>query len=318
MKFPERGSESRTIRIEGAETIVVQVVAAIEKFVSEQENQMREMVDIPSEKHGQLIGQRGETKRNLEQKFNVTIDIPKKGSDRTGIKITGAQEDIARAKEHLATLAEQTREGEKIDVPKHLHHTISSNGRFFWQLKTDHDVTIDHGGMKPPSKAQQQRQQGNSSPRPRTNGTATEDAPLITDEDSTDAHSWVVISTSAGPGEGGNDGSTVPWILHGPSADKVAAAKQRIERAIEAASRPSATGYLVLSDPRLHRFVIGPGGRNINSIREKTACTIQVPNTKAGRGTADGEAIEIVGTAKGCEEAKELILEFVRNGAARS
>ena len=64
--------------------------------------------------------------------------------------------------------------------------------------------------------------------------------------------------------------------------------------------------------------MIGPGGRNINSIRDQTGCTIQVPNAKSGKGgSGDGEAIEIVGTVEGCEDAKELVLEFVRNGAAR-
>jgi rRNA processing protein Krr1/Pno1 len=304
VRFPERGSESSTIRVEGPQSVVAQVVAAIEKFVLDQENQTTDTVDVPPEKHGQLIGQRGEAKRKLEQQFNVSMEIPKKGSDRTSITITGVQEDVAKAKEYLAALAVQNKEGETIDIPKHLHHAISANGRLFWRLKNDHDVTIDHGGMKPPAKQQA------SAPRPRTNGAA---APLITDEDSADAHSWVL-----NPAEGmeGGDGSTIPWILNGPSAEKVAAAKERVQRALDAASKPSATGYLTLADPRYYRFVIGPGGRNINSIREQTGCTIQVPNAKSGKG-GDGEAIEIVGSAEGCEEAKELVLDFVRNGAAR-
>lgn len=304
MKFPDRGSESSTIRIEGSQSVVAQVAAAIEKFVNDQENQMTDTVDVPPEKHGQLIGQRGEAKRSLEQQFNVSIEIPKKGSDRTDIKIIGAQEDVAKAKEYLGALAEQRKEEETIDVPKHLHHAIAANGRLFWRLKNDHDVSIDHGGRRPPPK-----QQG-AGPRPRANGAG---APLITDEDSADAHSWVVM---AAEGMEGGDGSTIPWILTGPSADKVAAAKDRVQRALEAASKPSATGFLTLSDPRYHRFVIGPGGKNINSIREQTGCTIQVPNAKSGKG-GDGESIEIMGSPEGCEEAKELVLDFVRNGAAR-
>ncbi len=304
VKFPERGSESTTIRVEGPQSVVAQITAAIEKFVIDQKNQTTDTVNVPPEKHGQLIGQRGEAKRNLEQQFNVSMEIPKKGSDRTDIKITGVQEDVAKAKAHLAALAEQRKEGETIDMPKHLHHAISANGRLFWRLKNDHDVTIDHGGMKPPPRQQ------SASPRPRTNGAA---APLITDEHSADAHSWVVFQSD---GADGPDGSTIPWILTGPSADKVTAAKERVQRALEAASRPSATGYLTLADPRFYRFVIGPGGRNINSIREQTGCTIQVPNAKSGKG-GDGEAIEIFGTAEGCKEAKELVLDFVRTGAAR-
>ncbi len=308
VKFPERGSESSIIRIEGSESVVAQVAAAIEKFVLDQEKQTTGSVDVPAEKHGQLIGLGGEAKRNLEQQFNVSIEIPKKGSDRTDIKLTGAQEDVAKAREYLATLADQRKEGETIDMPKHLHHAISANGKLFWRLKQDHDVTVDHGGAKPPSK----QQQGSSSPRPRTNGSAA--APLITDEDSADAHSWVII-----PAEGMEEGdrSTIPWILSGPSAEKVTAAKERVLKALETASKPSATGYLTLSDPRYYRFVIGPGGRNINNIREKAGCVIQVPNARAGKGGENGEAIEIVGSEAGCEKAKEMVLEAVRAGAAR-
>ena len=304
VKFPERGSESSTIRVEGPRNVVAQVIASIEKFVADHENQVTKFVDVPPEKHGQLIGPRGEAKRNLEQRFNVSIEIPAMGSDRKDIKIMGAQEGVAKTKEYLAGLAEQRKEGDTIEVPSHLHHAISANGKFFWRLKNDYGVNIDHGGTKPPPRPT------GASPRPQANGNA---APLITDEDSADAHSWVVIPTEVA--ESG-DGSTIPWILSGPSADKVAAAKERIERALEAASKPSATGYLALSDPRYYRFVVGPGGRNINSIRDQTGCTIEVPNARAGKGAAgDGEAIEIVGSKDGCEVAKELVLEFVRSGA---
>lgn len=304
VKFPERGSDSSTIRVEGPHVVVAQVIAAIEKFVIDQEKQVIGTVDIPSEKHGQLIGQRGEAKRNLEQQFNVSIEIPKKGSDRTDIKLAGARDDVAKAKDYLVALADQRREGETIHVPKYLHHSVSANGKLFWRLKNDHDVVVDHGGMKPPP-----RQHGIASRSP-ANGAA---GPLITDEDSADAHSWVVIP--AGGNQGGDE-STIPWILSGASTDKVSAAKERVLEALDLASRPSVTGYLTLSDPRYHRFVVGPGGRNINSIREQTGCTIHVPNARPGKGS-DGEAIEIAGSAEGCDEAKELVLEFVRNGAAR-
>ena len=304
VKFPDRGSESSTIRIEGPQSVVEQVAAAIEQFVLGQEKQTTNTIDVPTEKHGQLIGQRGEAKRNLEQQFNVSIEIPKKGSGRTDIKVTGIQEDVVRAREYLADVADQKKEDATIDMPTHLHHTISENGKLFRRLKHDHDVTVSHGGRKPPSKQQ------STTSRPRTNGAA---APLITDEDSADAHSWVVISAN---GAEGGDGSTIPWIIIGPSAEKVATAKERVQEALQTASKPSATGYLTLSDPRYYRFVIGPGGRNINSIREQTGCLIQVPNANSGT-AGDGEAIEIVGSAEACERAKDLVLGFVRNGVAR-
>ncbi len=57
------------------------------------------------------------------------------------------------------------------------------------------------------------------------------------------------------------------------------------------------------------RLVVGPGGSTINNLRKKTGTRIQVP-----RDQAKDEAIEIVGTKNGCEEARQMILEIVSKG----
>ena len=277
--------------------MVDKIAAEIMAFVLEKENQVTESVAVPLEKHRMLIGPGGDTRRNLEQRFKVAIDIPRNGSGRTEIKISGANEEVSKAKEYIATLTKEA-EGETINVPKSVHHTMAQNGGFFKKLRSDHKVTVDHGGRRPPPRAE------NDAQRARTNGTAP---PLITDESNADAFSWNLVESM-----GVNDDSgTIPWILKGPSAESVAAAKALIEEALRSASQPSATGYLILPDPQSHRTVIGKGGRTINRIREETGCTIQVP--KAGR-SDDREAIEIVGSKQNCEQAKDLILEAVRDG----
>ena len=57
------------------------------------------------------------------------------------------------------------------------------------------------------------------------------------------------------------------------------------------------------------RLVVGPGGATINDLRKKTGTKIQVP-----RDQAKDEAIEIVGTKDGCEEARQMILDIVSRG----
>ena len=59
----------------------------------------------------------------------------------------------------------------------------------------------------------------------------------------------------------------------------------------------------------IHRLVVGSGGSTINELRKKTGTKIQVP-----RDQAKDEAIEIVGTKDGCEQARQLILEIVNKG----
>lgn len=58
-----------------------------------------------------------------------------------------------------------------------------------------------------------------------------------------------------------------------------------------------------------NRLVVGSGGSTINELRKKTGTKIQVP-----RDQAKDEAIEIVGTKEGCEQARQLILDIVSKG----
>jgi rRNA processing protein Krr1/Pno1 len=296
VKFPLKGSESESIRIEGTESLVAGIVAGIESFVSQRENQVVDTIEVPVDKHRKLIGRGGEIRRNLEEQFGVSVDVPKNGSGRTAVKLSGAGENVSKAKAHISEMVKEP-EGETILVPIPAHHAIAQNGNVFRKLRNDYGVTVDHGGQKPPPRPEA------GVPRTRANGAA----PLITDELDTDAHSWQIVEPEATNGDAG----TIPWILVGQSPEKLASAKAHIETALGAASKPAATGYLILPDPKSHRHVIGAGGRTINAIRRKTGCDIQVP--KAASGTVD-EAIVIVGEKAGCEEAKDMILDAVREG----
>lgn len=132
--------------------------------------------------------------------------------------------------------------------------------------------------------------------------------PLITDdaETTSDAHSWKVVQTAAG------EEGEIPWVLRG-TPENVTKAKEAIEKALAQAQKNDATGYLVLPDPRTYRFVIGPNGTKVNSIRKQSNCKIQVP-----RDQAKDEAIEIIGSVEGVEQAKDLILSAVREGLSKA
>lgn len=332
MKFPERGSDSSIIRIEGTESVVQQIVTAIQRFVEEQANQVTETVDVPPEKHGLLIGPGGEARRKLEQQFSVGLEVPKRGSERRDVRVYGAPEAVAAARQYLEGIAEQSKTGQTIQVPQHLHHRLSENGRIFSQLKKDRGVMVDHGGQRPPPRPKNNGSSSSAHPRfPGPMNSAS--TPLITDEDNAGAgsHSWMMIPAGdivqpdtmlpSAVASSPLTAPTIPWNLTGPTATEVAAAAEQINRALRTASEPSATGFLTLSDPRSYRFVIGPSGRNINSIREQTGCAIRVPDARNGvnngRSTETDEeeqAIRIVGSVKGCEEAKDMILGFIKTG----
>ena len=286
--------------------MVEKVVASIQAQVESLENQITEVIDVSPDKHRLLIGRGGETRRGLEAQFNIQLDVPKQtttGAARNQVKITGEPAQVEKAKDHILELV-KGQEGETVNVPQHLHHVISDNGQFFRRLRNEHKVTVDHAGHKLPPR-----------PTPTEGGRARKGAngaalPLITDEDTSsgaeEKYSWEVIDNN--PSNDAETSSVIPWILRGP-AQNLPRAKQILEAAIEAASKPSSTGYLILPDPKSYRLVVGPGGSTINSIRKKTDTKIQVP-----RDQAQGEAIEITGPSEGCEEARKMILEVVSRG----
>ncbi|KAF1829514.1 hypothetical protein BDW02DRAFT_573897 [Decorospora gaudefroyi] len=304
VRFPRAESDESTIRVEGPKSVVEKIVAALKAQVTSLENQTTETIEVSPDKHRLLIGRGGETRRSLESQLNIQLDIPKQtttGAARSQVKITGEPAAVEKAKEHILELV-KGQEGETVQVPRYLHHSISDNGQFFRQLRNQHKVTVDHGGEQLPPKPSQ-TEAGKA--RKGANGAL----PLITDDATSgaDEHSWEIVDNNA-PEEGADLSATIPWILRGPT-ESLPKARQRLEAAIEAASKPSSTGYLILPDPRSYRLVVGPGGATINDLRKKTGTKIQVP-----RDQAKDEAIEIVGTKDGCEEARQMILDIVAKG----
>ncbi|KAL4803736.1 hypothetical protein BDV18DRAFT_153610 [Aspergillus unguis] len=300
VRFPRAESDDTTIRLEGNGAIVDKIIAAIEQFVQEREDQVVVNLEIPPVQHRLLIGRGGDTRRGIESQFNITLDIPRQGSGRSDVKIKGPSTAVDGAKEHiLAMLKDQ--EGVSVDVPTHLHHVVADNGSFFRRLRNDYQVTVDHAGQQVPAKPSVEDSRGAA------NGASS--LPLITDEpsDSLDAHSWKVVENSPAASDSSQP-STIPWVLAG-SGDNVAKAKAALEKAIASASQQSATGYLILPDPKTYRFVVGQGGSQINSIRKQTGCRINVPKDQA-----KGEAIEIKGGKENLDKARDLILEAVRAG----
>ncbi|TVY81677.1 Vigilin, partial [Lachnellula suecica] len=294
VQFPKVEADGNDIKIEGNKEVVDKIIAAINEIVSTLDSQKTDELDIPTDKHRSLIGRGGETKKELEAKFKVALDIPRQGSGQTAVKITGQPDAVAKAKAHLQDLVKE-QEGESVSVPLKVHHSIADNGQYFRRLKNEHKVTVDHAGHKVPPKPA-------APTNVRANGGAM---PLITDDadEAADVHSWKLVDMS----ESGLDGD-IPWILRGPP-DNIAKAQAALEAAIEQALQNTTIGYLTLPDPSTYRFVIGTRGSKVDSIRKATGCKITVPRDQA----AD-EAIEIIGSADGVEAARDLILQAVKEG----
>ena len=267
-----------------SETVVESVVDVTEAPTGHREDQVTEFVEIAPAKHLQLIGARGDNRRGLEQSFKVSIDIPKSSRQDPQIKITGQLDNVRKAKQHILKLIKDQVD-ETIMVPRNKHHFISDHGQLFRRLRNNQRVTVDHAGHRPPPKNSSQAQPHVSS---------------IND------HSWEIVDNSKEHSEEGD----IPWVLHG-STENIAQAREIIQNALSQSHQLSHTEFLVLPDPEAHRFVIGPGGAQINAIRKQTGCKISVP-----RNQAKGEAIVITGSPEGVEQAKKIILDVVKTGGA--
>ncbi|KAI9708580.1 MAG: hypothetical protein M1820_003798 [Bogoriella megaspora] len=304
VRFPRPESEDNSIRIEGTQTIVDNIIAAIQAQVNERDSQVHDTIEVAPDKHSRLIGRNGDIRRNLESQFNISIDIPRQntaGAARSQVKLVGQPSDIEKAKAHISTLIKD-QEGETIQIPRNLHHAISDNGQFFRQLRNSHRVTVDHSGQQPPPKP--------SAPQPRRGNNTS--LPLITDDAtsaSADPHFWDLHELPHSTA----DSDTIPWTLRGSSPENIARARAALDAALEAAQNHTHTGFLILPDPRVHRSIVGPSGSTINGIRERTGTRVNVP-----RADAQGEqAIEIKGNKEGVESAREAILEIVRMAEER-
>ena len=311
VRFPSQDSQESLIVVEGERDVVEKICSSIDAFVKKLENRIVEAVEVPQSRHVKLIGRGGEVRRNIESQFDVTLDIPRKdtqGPAGSSVRLLGTPEDVERAKEHILKLVAEN-EGETVDVPKRFHHAISDNGRFFRQLRSDYNVTVDHAGQRPPATSQTHN-------RANGNIASSSSLPLITDDTSSSAnldhHSWEVIDTSI-PADSNDEASngTIPWVLHG-SPDSTKSARAALDRALANASSQTTTGYLILPDPRTYRLVVGPKGTQVDAIRKKTGTRVNVPKDQSRR-----EAIEIRGDREGVEGAKEMILEVVRGAGGR-
>ncbi|KAK5102713.1 hypothetical protein LTS08_003513 [Lithohypha guttulata] len=303
VQFPKQGEDSSTLTIKGTQDVVDKIVSAINSFVEERDNQVTQIVDIPADQHRMLIGSAGNIRKSIEQQFSIALDVPRRETGSTGVKITGRSDAVAQAKQHIIHLTKQP-EGTTVMVPRNVHHVVANDGRFFRDLSRQ-GIKVDHKGQQPPRKPAAQ-----NGSRARVNA----DAPLITDDVSDSIqHAFNLQLLNALSEETGE----IPWVLIGnrdvTEAD-ISKVAQQIQDAISQAEEPRHIGYLRLSDPALHRHVIGQGGRTINSIRKRTGCDIQVPG--GAKSQNQGEDITIVGGKDDIEMARDLILEEIEKAGS--
>ncbi|XP_022819366.1 vigilin [Spodoptera litura] len=107
INLPKRGeADDDIITIQGYEDKALQAKEAIMAIVHQLDNQCREEVDIDPRVHRRLIGLKGKNIRRIMDEYKVDIRFPKQGDDSI-VVITGDEDNVLDAKDHLLNLAEE-------------------------------------------------------------------------------------------------------------------------------------------------------------------------------------------------------------------
>lgn len=301
VRFPHHDVNDNNIKVEGNADVVDKIIKELESIILAEKDKVTIIVDVPADKHRKLIGREGSVRKEIEKTFNVIVDIPRQRAAGeevpTGVKVSGGADDVEKAKEHILKLTKD-QDATDVSVPKNLHHSLADGGQLARTFRNRYNVDISFGGELPPKpKSQAGRKRGDGGA-----------LPLITDEPSeaSTAISWEVVDNSAGGAAG-----EVTWSLRGATED-IAKAAAELNKLIDDEGSKTTIGYLFLPDPSKYRYVVGPGGSQVNAIRKDTGCKITIPKEQSD------EAIVIKGSKEGVEQAKDIIVGLVQGGGSGS
>lgn len=294
IQVPPAGSKSSIIKVYGNKRMVIKIVKTIKDMASEREKLITDSVEVPVETHRALVGPGGLTKQQLETEFNVSINIPKRGStDPEGnpdkkVQVTGeSQAVVDQVKERILEMSKNAYV-EEVQVDRTLHSDL--NARLSKKLANEYDLRVDFGGRNTRSPAIQAPKEafGDFSLAPADGGSLNYKFHVVPDSGAKEPTKPVV------------------WKLRGNPED-CAKGRRLIEATVKDLEQHDATGFLWLADPSKYGAVIGPQGNRVNKIRQVSKCTITVPRADAGT----NEVIKLRGTTVQLEVAKKMILEAV-------
>ncbi|KAG9290830.1 hypothetical protein G9A89_010979 [Geosiphon pyriformis] len=309
VKFPRHGVNSDEVILKGDKTLVEKVKAELESLVEEQNNLIVDVIQIPRTQHPLIIGRNGSSLRDIQHRFNVTIQFPGSRayndtqlsstlteeiiSSEEAVKVIGKKEDIEAAK---ADILSKIRHIHTISVPRKYHCTISANGATIRKLRLDYGVLVDHGGEVPPEiKPSRKKINGNAK-------RIDDDEEKLSAKDYAGDLDCEVLENDHEEEEG-----ELPWNLTGDKK-QVERAEKYIQDLLNEAHTYTHTAYITVPQ-YLHRHIIGRGGATIQRIRVDSGCKIDVPKGQ------DDEVVVVTGPVDGIQDARRLILEVLGRAA---
>lgn len=317
--IPNSDEQSNTITVQGPKSFVSKVIKSINEIVEKAKNSDTKEINVPNERQGALIGPGGSVRRQLENEFNVSLQVPNKG-EVGPVTITGLPADIEKAEKKI--FAEVLKEDfdAELEIPAAIYEFVSERGAFIQKLRMDEFINVRHGP------ATRRANRLNRHPL---------DIPveMVRPAEGEDVKTKVTIEEAAQPAV--SEEGTIPWRLtYEPidlsgilddefeekkpvekvdeAAKKQAAldtATKLIEERVQAASQSNFVGFVWAADTRKFNKIVGPGGSNVKKIRSSTGVLINVPR----KNDTVNDIIYIRGTKEGVEKAAEMVIKSLKN-----
>ncbi|XP_054160891.1 vigilin-like [Oppia nitens] len=336
--IPSEGTEhvasSDIIRIEGSPQSVAkarQELDIIIKKMIERENEVSKDLMIEHRFHRQMIGAKGESIREIRDKFNqVMIMFPEPNDRSDRVTIRGNRKDVDLCYKHLSQLnKELLSNNHRVEVPifKQFHKfIIGKEGANIKKIRDETNTRIDlpaEGadsemivitGLKPNVELAKER----------IIAIQNEKADVVTVDIIVPAkiHNYIIGAKGRGIRQISEEcgGVLIRFPDQGSGSDKVSISgpKDCVQKAkkllIDTSNEQQINNHSdeIKIKPELHRYLIGKNGANIRKVRDSTGVRVLFPTAKE-ESTEDRDIVYISGKKEEVKKAKQMLETMVKD-----
>ncbi|XP_060527573.1 vigilin isoform X2 [Cylas formicarius] len=320
--------ESGLVRIEGNREDVAHTKQELEQRIFKLENEKERDVIIEQRHYRAIIGTKGETIKEIRDRFNqVQIFFPGPGDRNDIVKVRGPKADVDKCVKFLEKKVKELNESSyQIQVPiyKQFHKfIIGKGGANIRRIREDTNTKIDlpAEGDKSDAIIITGKRENVEEARDRIHQIQDELETIITEEITIDPKFYNSIIGAKGKlihsimeDCGGvaikfpnTDSRSDKVTIRGPK-DDVDRAKQQL---IDLANERQLASYTVevRAKAQHHKFLIGKNGTNIKKIRDSTGARIVFPSNT----DEDREVITIIGKKDAVEDAKIQLEAMIKD-----
>lgn len=146
--IPSDDSHSDEVRVEGRKEAVQQATADIMEMVKKMENEKSRDIIIENRFHRFIIGAKGESIRELRDKFpGVNIAFPEPGRKTDLVTLRGPRDEVDKCHKHLQNTVKEMKENnyqERVHIFKEFYpHIIGKNGSNIKKIREETDTKIE-------------------------------------------------------------------------------------------------------------------------------------------------------------------------------